>query len=53
VDYYLTSLQDDETDEAAPIRLVEAIESIRRGHHLRPEVACDPADRKKRAAAKT
>lgn len=52
VDYYLTSLQDDESDEVEPIRLVEAVESIRRGNYGRSEVDFESAYKKQRAGGK-
>ncbi len=52
VDYYLTSLQDDESDEVEPIRLIKAVESIRRGHYGRSEADLETADRKRRVGGK-
>ena len=52
VDYYLTSLQDDESDEVEPIRLVEAVESIHRGNYGPPEVDFESAYKKQRAGGK-
>lgn len=52
VDFYLTSLEDDESNEAEPIRLVDAVETIRRGNYGRSEADFETADKKKRAAGK-
>ena len=52
VDYYLTSLQDDGSHEVEPIRLFEAIESIRQGSYGRPEVDFETADKQRRAGGK-
>jgi hypothetical protein len=52
VDYYLTSLQDDESDEVAPIRLIDAVESIRRGRNGRSDADSETVERKKRVGGK-
>ena len=48
VDYYLASLQDDESDEVEPIRLIKAVESIRRGRNGRSDADFDTVEKKKR-----
>lgn len=52
VDYYLTSLQGDETDDGEPIRLVKAVESIRPNNVDRSETDVEMVDRKQRAGGK-
>lgn len=52
IDYYLTSLQDDESGEAEPIRLIKAVESIRRGPNGRSDVDFDTVAKKKRVGGK-
>ena len=52
VDYYLTSLQDDESVKVEPIRLAEAIESIRQGNTEPSEADFDAADKQKQAGGK-
>jgi hypothetical protein len=52
VDYYLTSLQDDESGETEPIRLIKAVESIRRGANGRPDADFDTVAKKKRVGGK-
>ena len=47
VDYYLTSLQDDESDESEPIRLVEAVGSIHGGDK---DIDLETDDKKRRIA---
>jgi hypothetical protein len=52
VDYYLTSLQGDESEEVEPIRLVRAFESIRRGNADRSEASFESAEKKQRVGGK-
>ncbi|MGD2096590.1 MAG: hypothetical protein PVG35_03360 [Desulfobacterales bacterium] len=52
VDYYLTSLQNDESDEVEPIRLVKAVESIHRGHEGQAEADFDTVEKKRRVGGK-
>ncbi len=50
VDYYLTSLQNDESDEDEPIKLVEAIGSRRGGQSGRVKVDFERVDKNRRIA---
>lgn len=52
VDYYLTSLQGDESNDVEPIRLVKAVESIRRNNADHSEADFEVADKKQRAGSK-
>lgn len=52
VDYYLTSLQDDELNETEPIRLVKTIGSIRRGQNGQSVTDFEAVDKKQRAGGK-
>ena len=52
VDYYLTSLQDDESVKVEPIRLSEAIESIRQGNIGPSEAGFETAEKQKQAGGK-
>ena len=52
VDYYLTSLQDDASVKVEPIRLAEAIESIRQRNYGPSEAEIKTADKQKQAGGK-
>lgn len=52
VDYYLTGLQDDESGEVEAIRVINAVESIRRGRSGRSNADFDTAAKKERVGAK-
>lgn len=52
VDYYLTSLQDDESDEVEPIRLIKAVESIRQGRNGRTDADFNTVEKKQRVGGK-
>ena len=52
VDYYLTSLQDDESDEVEPIRLVKADESICRGRNGQADADLGTVEKKQRVGGK-
>jgi hypothetical protein len=51
-DYYLTSLQDDESDEVEPIRLIKGVESIRHGRNGQTDADFDTVEKKRRVGAK-
>ena len=50
VDYYLTSLEDDESGEVEPIKLVEAVGSRRGGKSGRTQVDLETVDKNRRIA---
>ena len=52
VDYYLTRLQGDDSDDSEPIRLVKAVGSIRRGYADRSEADVGIAYKKQQAGGK-
>lgn len=52
VDYYLTSLQDDESGEVEPIRMIKAVKSNGRGQNDRSDADFDTVAKKKRVGGK-
>jgi hypothetical protein len=52
VDYYITDLEGDDSDETEPIQLVEAVDAIKRGKSRQPQNDFETADKIRRAAGK-
>ena len=52
VDYYITDLEDDDSDETELIQLVEAVGAIKRGKSRQPQNDFETADKIRRAAGK-
>jgi hypothetical protein len=52
VDYYITDLEDDDSDEKEPIQLVEAVGAIKRGKSRQLQNDFETADKIRRVAAK-
>jgi hypothetical protein len=52
VDYYITGLEDDDSDETELIQLVEAVDAIKRGKSRQPQNNFETTDKIRRAAGK-
>ena len=52
VDFYITDLEDDDSDETEPIQLVEAVGAIKRGKSGQSRSDFDTDDKVERVAAK-